>query len=96
MGKKKTAKKPRASGPKSSKRRIKKPPVLFEQTQAVVRYLDETLDGTFLTYWTSESGSICGNDVQAMHEILRMVQQRFAAWKRAMAEAEPRGPFRDY
>ncbi|HIQ22865.1 MAG TPA: N-acetylgalactosamine-6-sulfatase [Planctomycetes bacterium] len=29
-------------------------------------------------------------------EILEMVRGRFAAWKRAMEEAEPRGPFRDY
>jgi arylsulfatase A-like enzyme len=29
-------------------------------------------------------------------EVLRMVKSRFAAWKKAMAEAEPRGPFRDY
>ena len=29
-------------------------------------------------------------------EILKMVRQRFEAWKRAMAVAEPRGPFRDY
>jgi arylsulfatase A-like enzyme len=29
-------------------------------------------------------------------DILKMVQARFAAWKRAMAAAEPRGPFRDY
>jgi arylsulfatase A-like enzyme len=29
-------------------------------------------------------------------EVLRMVQTRFDAWQRTMAEAEPRGPFRDY
>ena len=29
-------------------------------------------------------------------EILARVQSRFALWKKAMAEAEPRGPFRDY
>jgi arylsulfatase A-like enzyme len=28
--------------------------------------------------------------------VLTMVKARFAAWKQAMAEAEPRGPFRDY
>ena len=29
-------------------------------------------------------------------EVLKMVKDRFAAWKQAMDDAEPRGPFRDY
>ncbi len=29
-------------------------------------------------------------------EVLAMMQERFAAWKKRMDEAEPRGPFRDY
>ncbi len=29
-------------------------------------------------------------------EVLEMIEARFANWKREMAEAEPRGPFRDY
>ena len=29
-------------------------------------------------------------------DVLRRVKSRFAAWKRQMDEAEPRGPFRDY
>ena len=29
-------------------------------------------------------------------DVLRRLQARFAAWKKAMAEAEPRGPFRDF
>ena len=29
-------------------------------------------------------------------EVLRMVKSRFAAWEQLMAEAEPRGPFRDF
>ncbi|MBM4016708.1 MAG: twin-arginine translocation signal domain-containing protein [Planctomycetes bacterium] len=32
----------------------------------------------------------------ARPDVLRMVQSRFAAWKKAMDEAEPRGPFRDF
>lgn len=53
------------------KPKIKTPPVLFEKTQRIVREIDESIDGTFLTYWTSEQGSICSNDVQAVHEVLR-------------------------
>jgi arylsulfatase A-like enzyme len=29
-------------------------------------------------------------------EVLRIVKSRFAAWKKSMAEAEPRGPFRNF
>jgi arylsulfatase A-like enzyme len=29
-------------------------------------------------------------------EVLAMMKERFAAWRRAMDETEPRGPFRDY
>src|SRR3990172_4704035 len=63
----------RASG---RKRGVKKPPVLFEKTQKIVNRIQGMIDGTFLTYWTSEYGAICGNDVQAMYEALRVVQPR--------------------
>jgi hypothetical protein len=29
-------------------------------------------------------------------EVLKMVKDRWAAWKREMDASEPRGPFRDY
>ncbi len=57
----------------SAKTRIKTPPVLFEKTQRIVKRIDEEMDGTFLTYWTSQNGSICADDVQAMYEVLRLV-----------------------
>ncbi len=57
--------------PKRSRRvRIKTPPVLFDKTQAALKQLQKRFDGTFLTYWTSTSGSVCDNDVMALHEIL--------------------------
>ncbi len=54
--------------------KIKRPPVLFEKAQAVFRAISKSLDGTFLSYWTSEQGSICASDVQAMYEVLRIVK----------------------
>lgn len=33
---------------------------------------------------------------QEKPEVLKMVRDRFAAWERAMEQAEPRGPLRDY
>ena len=42
-------------------------------------------------------------DIDEMHDlskkkpdVLKMMQDRFAAWRREMDESEPRGPFRDY
>lgn len=74
MAKKKTVG-PRIPGrrPLKSKRRYKAPPVLFNRTQKVVRAISELVSGTFLTYWTSERGSICHNDVQAMYEVVHTV-----------------------
>jgi len=52
-------------------RRRKMPPVLFSRTQRLVKRLDAAVDGTFLTYWTSQTGSVCGEDVQALYEVVR-------------------------
>src|SRR2546425_2070439 len=61
---------------RSSRVRVKTPPILFEKTQSLVGRIQKRLDGTFLTYWTSTSGSVCDNDVMAMHEILEATGQR--------------------
>jgi len=60
--------------PKSRRRlRIKTPPVLLERTQAVIARLQRRVEGVFLTYWTSTSGSVCDNDVMALHEVLDQI-----------------------
>ena len=51
--------------------RVKTPPILFEKTQSVIRRIQQKVDGTFFSYWTSTSGSVCDNDVLAMHAILK-------------------------
>ena len=51
--------------------RIKTPPLLFEATQATFNRIQRRVDGMFLAYWTSTSGSVCDNDVMALHEILQ-------------------------
>ncbi|PYQ54744.1 MAG: hypothetical protein DMF78_04680 [Acidobacteria bacterium] len=53
-----------------ARRRVKTPPLLFESTQAVLKKVQRKVDGTLLTYWTSTSGSVCDNDVMALHELL--------------------------
>lgn len=65
---------PNRRAPHSRKSRVKNPPVLFQKTQQLIRKIQEQVSGTFITYWNSESGSICGNDVQAMYEALQLMQ----------------------
>jgi hypothetical protein len=63
--------------PKSPRRvRIKTPPILFEKTQEVLGRIQRRVGGTLLTYWTSPSGSVCDNDVMAMHEVLEATGPR--------------------
>lgn len=56
--------------------RVKTPPLLFQRTQAIIGRIQKKVDGTFLTYWTSTSGSVCDNDVMAMHELLQWTGPR--------------------
>jgi hypothetical protein len=50
---------------------IKVPPVLFSDTQKLVRKIQQRLEIPFLSYWNSPDGSICQNDVVGFYEILR-------------------------
>jgi len=62
----------RAARPRRSPRRVKlkTPPLLYEKTQALFDRIQKKVDGTFLTYWSSTSGSVCDNDVMALHALL--------------------------
>ena len=51
--------------------RVKTPPLLLESTQRVIARILRKVDGPLLTYWTSTSGSVCDNDVMAMHDLLK-------------------------
>ncbi|MBI1899957.1 MAG: hypothetical protein HYS13_02430 [Planctomycetia bacterium] len=55
------------------RRALKKPPLLFARTQALIRRLQEKVQGTFMAYWNSPSGNICGNDVVGLYGVLRAV-----------------------
>jgi hypothetical protein len=59
-----------------SRIRIKTPPLLYEKTQQVIARAQRRVEGTFLTYWTSTSGSVCDNDVMALHEVLNRIGPR--------------------
>jgi hypothetical protein len=60
--------------------RIKTPPLLFEKTQGLFERIQRRVDGTFFSYWTSTSGSVCDNDVMALQVLLEATgpQQRIA------------------
>jgi len=76
MAGKKTVKRHVSPTALGRRRKNKTPPVLFEKTQRIVQRIAGMVEGTFLTYWTSEFGAICGNDVQAMYEALRVVDPK--------------------
>jgi hypothetical protein len=54
-----------------SRVRVKTPPLLFDKTQAAIARIQRRVRGRILTYWTSTSGSVCDNDVMALHDILQ-------------------------
>jgi len=56
--------------PRTRRIRVKTPPLLYDKTQRVLARVQRRVQGTFLTYWTSTSGSVCDNDVMALHEVL--------------------------
>jgi len=63
--------KARAHRPRTRPRvKLKTPPLLFKKTQALLERIQRRVDGRFLSYWTSTSGSVCDNDVMALQAIL--------------------------
>ncbi len=53
--------------------KVKQPPILFEQTQALIQEISEDLDGVFISYWNNPRGSVCQNDVIGFYEILEKI-----------------------
>jgi len=65
----KIANPPTTRPPKRS--RIKRPPVLFNRTQRVIQRLETDLRCAFVSYWNSNNGSVCQNDVVGIYGVLR-------------------------
>ena len=55
----------------NNKKKIIKPPILFPQTQRVIKKIQSSKKIKILAYWTSIRGSICQNDVNAVYEIIK-------------------------
>jgi Serine dehydrogenase proteinase len=57
----------------SAKRRpkIQKPPLLFAQSQKIIARTEAKLGYPLLAYWSSNSGSVCQDDVIVMYDLCR-------------------------
>jgi hypothetical protein len=64
---------PDNAGPAAKQRRprIKRPPVLFARTQKIIGRLEQKLGARFVSYWNSNNGSVCQNDVMGIYGVLR-------------------------
>ena len=49
---------------------IKEPPLLFSDTQKIVKRISDLTNRKIICYWTSSRGSVCDNDVVALYEVL--------------------------
>lgn len=55
----------------TSRKKIIKPPVLFPETQTIIRKIESLKRVKILSYWNSIRGSICQNDVSSIYEIIK-------------------------
>ncbi|QKF92044.1 hypothetical protein [Campylobacter sp. CCUG 57310] len=68
---KKTEEKEDIREQKMNQRNVAKPPILFNETQQLIKAIEAKLGGSLITYYNSNAGSVCGNDASAMYEILK-------------------------
>jgi len=59
---------------------IKKPPILFKQTQVLIKKLKDNLAGDFMTYWVSGNSKIVDEDIIAFFEILKTKSENDALY----------------
>lgn len=50
--------------------KIKQPPILFSDTQAIIQKVSAITGRKIIVYWNSRRGSVCDNDVIAMYKVL--------------------------
>ncbi len=53
--------------------KIKKPPVLFNETQEILSKIEKRMGMPVISYWNSSDGSVCYHDVNALYEILKSI-----------------------
>jgi hypothetical protein len=62
---------PESPTAKRAQLKATEPPILFERTQQVIERLEKELGEPVLTYWNSNKGSICQNDVAGLYGLLQ-------------------------
>lgn len=50
---------------------IKKPPILFDETQRIIQSIAKLSKGDFLSYWVSSNGRIIGDDTIVFYDIIK-------------------------
>jgi hypothetical protein len=50
---------------------IRKPPILFKETQSVIQSIQKELKGDFVSYWISSKGSIVNQDAVLFYELIK-------------------------
>lgn len=55
----------------TAKKKLIKPPVLFKETQELIKKIQSAKNIKILSYWNSVRGSICQNDVSTVYEIIK-------------------------
>ncbi|HNR89502.1 MAG TPA: hypothetical protein PKM65_14270 [Spirochaetota bacterium] len=53
--------------------KIKQPPLLFDKTQKIIAKAEKILGCKTISYWTSDRGSVCANDVVALYELFQKI-----------------------
>lgn len=52
---------------------LRRPPIKFVETQAILAGLEAKLDGPVITYWNNPRGSVCDNDVLAIQKMVERI-----------------------
>jgi hypothetical protein len=55
---------------------VRRPPIKFEETQALLRKLSKRLDAPVISYWNNPRGCVCHNDVIAIYKMVEKVGKR--------------------
>jgi hypothetical protein len=58
---------------KSARKAIKQPPMLFKNSQELIRRIEREMNLQLICYWTSSRGNVCDNDVIALYELLQKI-----------------------
>lgn len=56
---------------KNKKPKLKRPPILFDETQEKVKEVQQICQGDFITYWTSNNASMSESDLVVFYRLLK-------------------------